>query len=267
VTAGVPDGWLVEERSKVAGFVTREVYRLPDGTQRVWESRRRRKSAHPHIGRWCAILFMVGSFLFALGAIPAYADAVGGSVDAGTFFLGSIFFTAAGYLQFVQAINAPDATGIDADTRFRWFAYQPHRIDWWACTVQSAGTLFFNVSTFAATLSSLDPEQARHLVWAPDMFGSIAFMIASTLAWLEVVHGWFGYRPHDTGWWIAALNLGGSIAFQISAIAAVIDPQTGEAANIQVANLGTFVGAVGFFFGAWLLFPEMRRARGEPALP
>ena len=256
----VPADWLVEERSDVAGFVTREVYRLPDGTRRIWESRRHRKTSHERLGTWTAILFMIGSFLFGLGVVPAYAEAVGAAVDASTFFVGSIFFTSAGYLQFVQAINAPDAVEPAGDGGLRWFAWQPHRIDWWACGVQSIGTLLFNVSTFAATLTALDPEQARHLVWAPDMFGSIAFMIASVLAWLEVVHGWFGFRPRDVGWWIAACNLGGSIAFQVSAIAAVIDPVNGEVANLRLANLGTFVGAVGFFAGAWLLFPEMRRS-------
>jgi predicted membrane protein len=260
VSVSVPDGWVVDERSKVAGFITREVYRLPDGSHRTWESRRHRKGHHERLGRWVAICFMVGSFLFAIGVVPAYADAVGEAVDASTFFLGSIFFTTAGYLQFVQAINAPDALAPGEAPRFRWFAWQPHRIDWWACGVQSVGTLLFNVSTFAATLTALDPEQARKLIWAPDMLGSIAFMIASTLAWLEVVHGWFGFRPHDVGWWIAACNLGGSIAFQISAIAAVIDPVNGQVANLAVANLGTFVGAVGFFVGAWLLFPEQRRS-------
>jgi hypothetical protein len=61
-----------------------------------------------------------------------------------------------------------------------------------------------------------------------------------------------------------ALNLGGSIAFQLSAIAAFIRPTTGEVVNLPIANLGTFVGAVGFFLGAALLIPEMQ-GRSEPS--
>jgi hypothetical protein len=61
-----------------------------------------------------------------------------------------------------------------------------------------------------------------------------------------------------------ALNLGGSIAFQISAIAAFIRPATGELVSLPIANLGTFVGAVGFFLGAALLIPEMQD-RQEPS--
>ena len=59
------------------------------------------------------------------------------------------------------------------------------------------------------------------------------------------------------------MNLGGSIAFQISALAAFVRPATGELLSLPVANLGTFVGAVGFFVGAVLLIPEMRSASAE----
>ena len=123
--------------------------------------------------------------------------------------------------------------------------------------MQSIGTLLFNVSTFSALQASFSLQQQERLVWAPDMFGSIAFMIASTLAWVEVCHGWWRWRPGDTSWRIVALNLAGSIAFQLSAIAAFIRPATGELVSIPIANLGTFLGAVAFFAGALLLIPEM----------
>ena len=64
-------------------------------------------------------------------------------------------------------------------------------------------------------------------------------------------------------WWIVSANLGGSIAFLISAFAAYIDPQNGQVWRLPLANLGTFVGAVGFFVGALLLIPEMRSASAE----
>jgi hypothetical protein len=87
-------------------------------------------------------------------------------------------------------------------------------------------------------------------------------MVASTLAWLEVCGGWWRWSPGDTSWRIVALNLGGSIAFQLSAIAAFIRPTTGEIVSVPIANLGTFVGAVGFFLGAAFLIPEMQDRSG-----
>ncbi|HMK93532.1 MAG TPA: hypothetical protein VK576_11075, partial [Thermoleophilia bacterium] len=50
-----------------------------------------------------AALFMIGSFGFALGSVHAYASAVGTTADAVTFFVSSIFFTSASFLQLVQA--------------------------------------------------------------------------------------------------------------------------------------------------------------------
>ena len=42
-----------------------------------------------------------------------------------------------------------------------------------------------------------------------------------------------------------------------------IDPETGTVWRLPLANLSTFVGAVGFFVGAVLLIPEMRSAWSE----
>ena len=44
-----------------------------------------------------ASLFIVGSALFVLGSVPAYANAVGATIDGVTYFVGSIFFTAASF--------------------------------------------------------------------------------------------------------------------------------------------------------------------------
>jgi hypothetical protein len=268
----------VVDRRGVGAFVTLERYLLPDGTYRTWSSRRHRKVGlvherqllldrpwwQPHLlGWWIAILFMVGSLLFALGALPWYADNVDPQVVGVTYFVGSIVFTAAAYLQYVETISAPDTVNVERrDTRHvRLWALQPWHIDWWATSVQLMGTVLFNISTAGAMASQFTLPQQERLVWAPDMTGSIAFLIASTLAWLEVCHSWWRWRPNDVSWQIVALNLLGSIAFQVSALAAFIRPTTGELFNLPLANLGTFAGAVCFFLGAVLLIPEMADRR------
>ena len=104
-------------------------------------------------GWWIAVLFMVGSSLFALGAVPWYAEAAGLRVTAVTFFVGSLFFTSAAFLQYRQAVDAL-AAGRTTPTR-RVLVWAPRDIDWLACAVQLAGTLWFNWSTGNAVRENL----------------------------------------------------------------------------------------------------------------
>ena len=261
---------------RVGPFVTSRTYRTPDGSSVTWTSRRHRKGlglaqeiatrprrwlaltwAPTKVTWWTAVLFMIGSACFVVGSFPPYVHHVSVHADALTYFVGSIFFTSAGYLQFLEVSNADRYGGGEHLGGFRFASWQPTSIGWWSAAVQSFGTLLFNVSTFAATRSVLDQQQSERLVWAPDMLGSVAFLIASTLAWVEVCEGWWRVDPHDVSWWIVALNLIGSIAFQLSALGAFISPKTGEVANLPVATAGTFIGAVCFFLGAYLLLPEI----------
>ena len=192
--------------------------------------------------------------LFALGAFPPYARSLGAPVTADTFFVGSIFFTAAAFLQYREAVDAlPIRAGRG---RRRFFVFQPRRIEWLASAIQLAGTLFFNRSTGNACRVDLTAQAAHQLVWRPDAVGSVCFLVASLLAWREVCHGWGSWRPRQVDWWITFVNLLGSVAFGVSAVAGYIVPGTGQIRNASLSNLGTFVGAVGFLIGAILLLVE-----------
>jgi len=252
-------------------FVTLVESERPGELIERWDSRRHRKQAEigkggttwwaPRArGWWIGVLFAVGSVLFALGAVPGYAGAVGDSADAITFFVGSIFFTTAGFLQYREVVD----TGPDGPQRgwARVLNYSPSRIDWWATTIQLAGTLFFNVSTGHAMTTDLSAVAARQHVWRPDAFGSVCFLVASALAWFEVTHGWGSWDPRSLSWWIPLANLVGSVAFGVSAVAAFVIPANGDLLNVELSNLGTFVGALCFLGGALLLLPE--RTQSSP---
>lgn len=227
------------------------------GTHDVW---RRTIGWHPrHQGWRIAALFMVGSTCFALASLPAFAARIDPSAVGAVFFIGSIFFTSAGFGQFVQLINRDDAA---SSTRHRLFAIQPRNPLWWALLVQLAGTLMFNISTAAATNTTLSDQQVNRLVWGPDIYGSIAFLIASHLAWTVVCGRLWCVRRDDADWWAAALNYLGSILFMLSAIASLVLPTTGEVLNVAIVNTGTFGGAVCFFLGAYLSLPA--RISPEP---
>jgi hypothetical protein len=257
-------------------FVTYVIRKRPDGAIARWESRAHRKHLHAGPPRgstwwapqdrdwWIGVLFAVGSFLFGLATVPAYVNAVGDRPDAITYFIGSVFFTSAGFLQYREAVDAaPRPPGAE---RRKVFVFLPHQIDWQATAVQSIGTLEFNISTFAAIFAAVGSAQARHHVWRPDIFGSVCFLVASALAWFEVCHGWTAWRPRSLGWWISGVNLAGSVAFGFSAVASYVIPGTTELLSVPVTNLGTFVGAVCFFVGAVLLLFE-RTERTSAAAP
>jgi hypothetical protein len=97
-----------------------------DGVIVRWESRRHRKHLQPAVGStwwaprargwWIAVLFAIGSLLFALGSVPAYASAVGARWDSVTYFTGSLFFTRRAYL--IGTVTDRSAERIDLRPAF-----------------------------------------------------------------------------------------------------------------------------------------------------
>jgi hypothetical protein len=203
---------------------------------------------------------------FAVGACPPYATRVGTDADNLTYFIGSIFFTTAAFLQYHEAASSsPTLSGPHRRRLRALLRLQHHRIDWWASLIQFVGTLWFNRTTFSAWVVGLGAGTDHHPVWRPDALGSVCFLVSSWLAWAEECHGSFAWRPRQLSWWITLLNLVGSVAFGVSAVASYVKPN-GQLVSLVWTNLGTFVGAVCFLAGAVLLLPE-RTLRGPPAEP
>jgi hypothetical protein len=267
----VPDDWTIVGTGGFGPFVTSETYRRPDGSLFRWTSRAHRKHgrgqqrgsllwAPRSLAWWIAILFMLGSACFAIGPLPFYLRATGSTGDAITYFVGSIFFTSAALCQLIETGVAPRSlTRHQVHRARRLLSIEVRRIDWWASSVQFAGTLFFNVTTFASIHPPADLAPGKNAIWTPDWRGSLCFMIAGWLAYAEAGHSWISWRPDSRGWRIAALNMAGSIAFLASAFGAYVLPTTGQPASLFWANAGTFVGALCFFAGAALLLPERIR--------
>jgi hypothetical protein len=207
------------------------------------------------LGWWIAVLFMIGSACFAGAAAPGLSSVVPAAVLAVVFFIGSVFFTSAAYLQYFQSINAARPAG--APHRRRPLAWQPARIDWWACGIQLVGTVWFNINTANAMRVGLTTRQQNLRIWTPDTIGSVCFLVASWLAVEEVCHTRWCVRRGDVSWSVAAINLLGSVFFMLAALAAFVRPATGDLLSASIANGGTFLGALCFFWGARLLLTEM----------
>lgn len=256
----LPDGWERVSADGPGPFVTHEVLRRPDGTLANWRSRAHRKSTTDGTG-WMAALFALGAGCFLVASLAAQWASSPRPAIGVTFFAGAVLFTAGCYLGYAEAVNVPREHLRARRLRFRPASWEPRRIDWLAAAAQLAGGLLFIVSTGLAMQHGLDAHQTDRRVWAPDAFGSVFFLIASALAFAEVCHRWWCARRRSLSWWIVALNLVGSVAFGVAAIASLVNPSTEALVNARIANAGTSLGAACFLASALLLPREAAAER------
>src|SRR3954449_10050698 len=174
--------------------------------------------------RRMALAFALGSVCFLVGPFPGYIQLVGERADSITFFVGSILFTIGGTLQSMLAWPARR----ESDTG---------RAAWLAAIIQSAGTLFFNVTTYQALHTAITDPHYNRLVWRPDALGSVCFLVSGAIA----------YAAFRREGWQPAINLLGCVFFGISAIAGYVVPATGSILDLAAANWNTALGAACFF--------------------
>jgi hypothetical protein len=193
-----------------------------------------------------ALFFALGSTCFLIGPFPGYVQLVGETADGVTFLVGSILFTIGGGLQSWLAWPQRNERG-------------DGRAAWWTAVIQSAGTLFFNRTTFRALQTAISNPAYNRLVWRPDALGSICFLISGAIAYVASPrHGWRPARE-GPGWWQPAVNLLGCIFFGISAIAGYVVPSSGSVLDLAAANWNTSLGAACFLACA------LATLFGEPA--
>lgn len=210
-----------------------------------------------------AWLFVVGSACFAVGVAFSLNTSWSPVVGAVTFFVGSIFFTSASSIQMRGAWRSwPD--GPTASTTAALLSRAPA---WTSSWIQWIGTIFFNVTTLAALVEvSGTAAVSNQVIWRPDAVGCILFLVSSAIALLPDVRRHRHGHARDRSWTISSLNMVGSVFFGISAVGAYVVPATDELLNAQWSNGGTFLGALCFLIGAWMVIPrrtsiELRTSR------
>jgi uncharacterized membrane protein len=186
-----------------------------------------------------ATAFVVGGSLFCVGALLAQAH-VGGPRLAGTVFLaGGVFFTTGGYASVLLAAN-------DHGRKWRWWSFEPRRLEWASAFVLFVGTLYFGISLLAALVGDLTTAQEHRLVWSPEVIGCVLFLVSGHLALTQLCGERSSGRRRDRDWWIAVVNQVGSVLFMVAAIAAFVRPSTGDELAVGIANWATFAGAACF---------------------
>lgn len=189
----------------------------------------------PTVARQC-LLFAVGSAFFAVATAPGFSVVAGAGATNLLCLVGSWFFTAAALMQY-RLTDVHEA------------------LQWRSAAVQFAGTVLFNISTGAALWLHSVPAR-RHLVWTPDVAGSLAFLVSGALA-VAALGTASVRRDRQVGW----INMAGCVAFGLSAAAAFVR-QSGATEDQRMANFGTFLGALCFFAAALLALPRFRNWGG-----
>jgi len=215
-----------------------------------------------HLSLIIAGLFIIGSSCFIIAPIISlyFVNDISADTINYTYFIGSIFFTTASYLQYVQAINADLVNRkylLHEVKKWKWFEIRVHSIGFWATFIQFIGTLLFNLNTYSGTITTLNESSIYEFITLPNMFGSICFLTASFFAWLEVYHEKNMIPFRSILWWIIWLNIFGSIFFQISAIYGFSTSSDAD----TIATYNTMFGAICFLIASYLLILETKQTQ------
>lgn len=186
-----------------------------------------------------ATAFVIGGYLFCVGALLAQGDVGGPRLAAAVFLAGGVFFTTGGYTSVLLVANANGG-------EWRWWSTEPGRLDWASAVALFVGTLYFGGSLLAALIGDLTTAQIHRLVWSPEVIGCVLFLLSGHLALIQLRRERRQGRRADLGWWIAVVNQVGSALFMAAAIAAFVRPTTGDELAVGIANWSTFAGAACF---------------------
>ncbi|QQM31754.1 hypothetical protein JET14_06195 [Martelella lutilitoris] len=255
-----------------------------DGRRLLWRARDHRKGLfrhrraleHVRAPAWqtarynwiMGLVFVIGASLFMAGSAmalyPKLVSGLPGWTTNVTFFIGSIPFTTAAYLQLFQAANA-DQTAAGSGVRPQLFGWSPESPGWLSAATQFVGTVAFNFNTFDAINAPKGWVAQNLAIWTPGMIGSVLFLVSAYLAYIEVGHAHFSKPRRELGWWIAAINLVGCIAFMIASTLAYVPRHGVSVGLMDVSNANLWFGAFCFALAAALSMREARHAGDNAA--
>ena len=213
-------------------------------------------------GWWIAITFILGSVLFCLGAILPFTRGLSTAATNIVYFVGSSLYLIGAFIQFIQGRRMKINHRDDASS-MRHLANKNSR----AAGIQAIGALLFQTSMTGAFIRSLSIAQQEKIIWVPDLFGALCFLVAS---WMFFTLRYPIQHREDNGRSareLALMNIVGSAFFVISAFGAYIVPLTDQPIYPRIANLGTLAGALLFLLSSIPGLPERRRASTQATPP
>jgi hypothetical protein len=221
----------------VDSMSVRELIRRLTIPRRLW--------APSDSGWWIAITFIVGSILFGFGAIFPLIPGFPFEIINVVYLVGSSLYLVGAGIQAVQGRRMKINDRGDAKD-VRAFANRNSQ----GAFIQAFGAILFQTSMTGAFIRSLSIAQQEKIIWVPDLFGALCFLIAS---WMFFTLRYPIQHRQDNGRSareLAMMNIVGSAFFVISALGAYIVPLTDQAIYPRIANLGTLAGALLFLLSS-----------------
>lgn len=209
---------------------------------------------------------------FVVGAAASLAPSLFGGQNPmsifaeSTYFAGARLFTIGIYAQLLEGLNVDERIGPNreshAPNRFRWFISRRSdlaRLDILIPLIFLIGSLVFNYETTVA-LGSILKLMPRTALWDTTLLGSILFLIAGVLHYLEAGDGYFGVERRDIYWWIGVLFVIGGIGFVIGCLPGLGTPgfpTAKEGSGPTIIKVGFLIGGIAYLIGSYLMLPEL----------
>lgn len=232
---------------------------------------------------WVAMLFIAGTAFFVIGAAGSLMPSLFGGQNPmsifseSCYFAGATLFTIGSYGHLLEGLNADDHLGPNqpsptAPARFHWFVTHWSdltRLEILIPLVFLIGSLIFNYET-TASLGSVLGLIPRLALWDTSLIGSIIFLLAGVLVYLEAGDRCFSVRDRSIYGWIGVLFVVGGIGFVIGCLPGVGAPgfPTAKAGSgPTIIKVGFLIGGIAYLIGSYLMLPELftqlRRRRRE----
>lgn len=279
----VPPDWRCLKVRGAKPFVSQIVFRCPDGTIKIWESRWHRKKQKfkdrnslsngfqqdnlwlglwkpQQISWWIIITSIIGSVLYVLGASVSlfyeliFARQLTSDLANWCYLGGSSIIFISFYLELLETINANQNKGVRAMSRqtFKWWAWKPEYIGFWSIFLPMIGIFLFNLET-AILLLQIQLNKYESISRS---LGCIFFVFGNYMGFVEVCHQAWDFKFNSLQWWIKFLQLFGALCFLVGAVVGTNLPIFFVTKNTLVTNVSYFIGTVLFLAGSFLMLLE-----------
>lgn len=281
----VPEDWELVDSGGARPFESWAIFRRPDGSEYLWESRNHRKVAGQGaasgfmsgkdsrmywaprwLSWWGAIVLAIGSACFVLGAagslLPGLFGGTGGAAvfEQSSYLVGTLLLTVSTYILIMESINASDyideSSQEGAKQSFRWFAWQPYRLAFVSPFLLFVGSNILNVDTALALGAALKWVPMSLTGWL-GLAGTMLFVVGSYTYLIEVCHGYpLCWQPRSLEWWVTMLFLIGSVLIVVGFVALFGLPLLPVAVEELVVAFTFLVAGVCWTVAGYLMLRE-----------